>query len=443
MTGTVRKVLVILLAAFALARGQQAVTRHIADDIAAVVGEEVILSSEIKTAILLAAQERKINLGDTTELNRLAEEILQGEISKKILVHHAKEAKVEVTDEEVGELVANQINELRSHYRSEEEFRRDLANAGQTLVGLREMYREQARDELMQQKYLQEHTHDFPRVKVAEEEARDFFSKQVVGTRPEQVKFMHMVIEPKPGEQSLSEAKTRIDSIYKLHLDGADFAYLAERHSDGPSASNKGDLGYFSKGDMVKEFEEAAFTMRPGEVRMVKTKFGWHLIRVEARRQKEVRARHILAATEITEDDWENARLLAESLRQRVIEGESFYKLAKEHSADTEQLFESPPFRNLNELDQVAQDALRGELSQLPDTTFLISEVIEVRPNGHLLVLEMDRKPEAPLTFEEIRQQIIERLQQSKSIEAYVEKLREKTYVDVRFKGWSPDVGGN
>ena len=92
MTGTVRKVLVILLAAFALARGQQAVTRHIADDIAAVVGEEIILSSEVKTAILLAAQERKINLGDTTELNRLAEEILQGEISKKILVHHAKEA---------------------------------------------------------------------------------------------------------------------------------------------------------------------------------------------------------------------------------------------------------------------------------------------------------------------------------------------------------------
>ncbi|MBN2289168.1 MAG: hypothetical protein JXQ83_07530, partial [Candidatus Glassbacteria bacterium] len=60
-----------------------------------------------------------------------------------------------------------------------------------------------------------------------------------------------------------------------------------------------------------------------------------------------------------------------------------------------------------------------------------------------LLVLEMERKPEAPLTFEDVRQQVIERLQQSKSIEAYVKKLREKTYVDVRFKGWKPDVSGN
>ena len=442
MGKTVRKLLVILLAAFAVGRAQEAVPRHIVDDIAAVVGEEIILSSEIKTAILLAVQERNISLGDTAELKRLSDEILEMQISQKILVHHAKEAKVEVSEEKVSEMVTNQINELRSQYRSEEEFQRDLASAGQSLVGLREMYREQVRNELLSQKFLEDHTHDFPRVKVTEEEAREFFDKQVVGTRPEQVKFIHMVIEPKPGEQALAEAKTRIDSIYKMYLDGADFAYIAQRYSDGPSASNGGDLGYFSKGDMVKEFEEAAFIMVPGEVRMVKTKFGWHLIRVEARRQKEVRARHILAATEIGEEDWERARLLAESLRQRVLEGESFFKLAKEYSADADQLFESPPFRDLNTLQRNVQDVLRGELTLLPDTTFRISEVVEVRPNGQLLVLEMDRKAEAPLTFEEVRQRVIESLQQSKSIEAYVKKLREKTYVDIRFKEWKPGVGG-
>jgi len=437
-----RKAIIILLAAFSFARGQEAGTRYVADDIAAVVGEEIILSSQVKLSILQAARERKINLGDTAALRQLSDEVLKGEISKKILVHHARESDVEITDEEVSELVNNQINELRSHYRSEDDFQRDLANAGQTLVGLREMYREQARDELLQQKFLQEHTHDFPRVKVSEEEARAFFESQVVGTRPEQVKFMHMLISPKPGEEALAKAKTRIDSIYKLLLDGADFAYLAERLSDGPSASNGGDLGYFSKGDMVKEFEAAAFTMRPGEVRMVKTKFGWHLLRVEARRRKEVRARHILAATEIKDADWERARLLAESIRQRVIEGESFFDLAKQYSTDSDKLFESPPFMDLNTLDQIIQDALRGKMTPLPDTTFLISDVTEVRPDGQLLILEMGRKAAAPYTFEEVRQQIIERLQQSKSVEAYVDKLREKTYVDIRFKGWKPDVGG-
>ena len=69
----------------------------------------------------------------------------------------------------------------------------------------------------------------------------------------------------------------------------------------------------------------------------------------------------------------------------------------------------------------------------------VLAEEIGPRDSGS----EMERKAAAPYTFEEVRQQLIERLQQSKSVEAYVEKLREKTYVDIRFKGWTPDVGGN
>jgi peptidyl-prolyl cis-trans isomerase SurA len=441
MNKSVGKVLTLLLAlsAFAHARQEES-SRYVVEDVAAVVGEEIVLSSEIKMAILRAIQERKLDMKDSVEMKRLSSEVLDAQISQKILVHHAKEANVEISDEEVSEMVDNQINELRKNYRNEEEFRRDLASAGQTMLSLREMYRAQARNDLLQQKYLQEHTHDFPRVKVNEEEARTFFDEQVTATRPEQIKFLHMLIEPTPSEEALAIAKTRIDSIYKLYLDGADFAYLAERHSDGPSAKDGGNLGYFPKGDMVKEFEDAAFTMQPREVRMVKTKYGWHLIRVEARRQKEVRARHILAATEVQETDWEKALLLAQSLRQRVIEGERFYTLAKEHNSDAEQLYESPPFMDLNSLQPNVRKVLNGKMTQLPDTTFLLSEVVEVRPNGYLLVLEMERKPEAPLTYEEVRQQVLERLQQSKSIEAYVEKLREKTYIDIRFQKWTPNV---
>lgn len=68
----------------------------------------------------------------------------------------------------------------------------------------------------------------------------------------------------------------------KLELERSDktFAELAEEKSEGPSADNGGDLGFFGRGDMVKPFEKKAFELDLGEVsEPVKTEFGWHLIR--------------------------------------------------------------------------------------------------------------------------------------------------------------------
>ena len=432
--------LAVCSAAFAQ---QESGRRIMLDDVAAVVGGEVILGSQIKVVVLQAAQQNKIAISDTAALRQLSEEILNAEIANKVLLHHAKEAKIEAPDDQVNQRVESKLNEMRRNFPSEDVFQQALKEAGQSLLGLKEMYREQVKEEILSQNYLREHSHEFPRVKVSEEEAREFFESQPVGDSPEQVKFQHMIIPPKPGEKVLAEAKARIDSIYKLFQEGADFAYLAERHSDGPSAAKGGDLGFFSKGDMVKEFEEAAFDMRVGEVRMVKTKYGWHLLRVEARRQKEVKARHVLAATEIVPEDWERAGQLAESLQQRVMDGESFYKLAREFGENTSDLAESPIFVMLDNV-QPAQlkNALNGPLTQVPNTSKRISDPIQLKPSGYLLVLEIERKEAAALQFEDVSQRVINQLQQTKGIEAYIEDLRKKTYIDIRFKGWTPLAGG-
>ncbi|MBW7996715.1 MAG: hypothetical protein FVQ81_09160 [Candidatus Glassbacteria bacterium] len=444
---TVRLILALLLAAgSAAAQQRDGSGRLVLDDIAAVVGSEIILSSEIKMLTITTAQQRGVDVNDTTAMRLLSLEVMEKEISENVLLHHARAAKIEVTNDEVNRLVESHLGELRSRYSSDAAFQRDLAAVGQTMVGLKEMYRQQATEELLRQKYLQEHSHELPQVKITEDEARELFEQQPMGNSPEQVKFQYLIVPPEPGEAEVLRAKARIDSLYRVFLERqVDFAWLAEHNSDGPSASSGGDLGFFSRGEMVEEFEGAAFSMKVGDVRMVQTKFGWHLIRVEARRQKEVKARHILAAAVIGEDDWQRAYNLTESLRERILAGESFYQLAMEYSDQKEGMSQSPSFSVVANIEPAEfRDALWGELTPVPDSGgHRISPVIEMKPHGWLMVCELERKEEAPLAFEDIKHQVIERLEYPKRIRAYVDQLRKKTYIDVRFEGWSPLDGSS
>jgi peptidyl-prolyl cis-trans isomerase C len=95
----------------------------------------------------------------------------------------------------------------------------------------------------------------------------------------EEVHARHILVE------SEDEAKTILDQL----KNGADFAAMAKEKSKDPGAADGGDLGYFTKEQMVPEFAEVAFKMYPGQLsNPVKTQFGWHIIKVEDRRQRPV-----------------------------------------------------------------------------------------------------------------------------------------------------------
>lgn len=89
------------------------------------------------------------------------------------------------------------------------------------------------------------------------------------------VRASHILVDTKMEAQML---KNKIDN-------GESFEALAKKYSKCPSGQNGGDLGYFHRGDMVKEFEDSAFNLPVGEVSQpVKTQFGWHLIKVTDKR---------------------------------------------------------------------------------------------------------------------------------------------------------------
>lgn len=135
---------------------------------------------------------------------------------------------------------------------------------------------DQIKKELMQRVYLERQVEE----RISEDRLRQAYEDFKAENPPEdQVHARHILVE---------DEATAKEVIAKLN-DGASFEDLAKEESVGPSGPRGGDLGYFAKGAMVPEFAEAAFAMEPGEVSQepVKTQFGWHVIKVEDRRQSE------------------------------------------------------------------------------------------------------------------------------------------------------------
>ncbi len=116
--------------------------------------------------------------------------------------------------------------------------------------------------------------------RISDEAAKEFYDAQVGAVEPqEEIKARHILVATEEEAQAIIDA---LDA-------GGDFEELAKEHSTGPSGAEGGDLGYFTAGTMVAEFNDAAFALQAGEISVpVKTKFGWHVIKVEDRRVQEV-----------------------------------------------------------------------------------------------------------------------------------------------------------
>ena len=118
-----------------------------------------------------------------------------------------------------------------------------------------------------------------------ERKIRDAVSEDTVKkTYDERVKSIESKPEVSARHILVKTEEDALDIIERLNR-GSEFAELAKEKSTGPSGSQGGDLGYFSKGQMVPEFDRVVFTLKKGEVsEPVKTQFGWHVIKVEDKR---------------------------------------------------------------------------------------------------------------------------------------------------------------
>jgi len=129
-------------------------------------------------------------------------------------------------------------------------------------------------------------------IEIPESEIKDYYQahQDEFGT-PETVTARHILLQvPEDAEKGQdTEIRNRAAEIMEKARSGEDFATLAQKHSDGPTAKDGGYLGSFKREDMVDAFAEAAFSLDPGDIsEPVRTRFGWHVIKVEKRQEAEV-----------------------------------------------------------------------------------------------------------------------------------------------------------
>jgi peptidyl-prolyl cis-trans isomerase C len=131
-------------------------------------------------------------------------------------------------------------------------------------------------------------------VAVTEEEMRKHYQEnEKTYTLAAQAKARHILVKVAPNapEADKKKAREKAEVLLKRVREGQDFAKVAEESSEDPASQKKGgDLGYFSRGRMVKPFEDVAFSMKPGQVsEIVETQFGFHIIKLEDLKEARIR----------------------------------------------------------------------------------------------------------------------------------------------------------
>jgi peptidyl-prolyl cis-trans isomerase C len=187
-----------------------------------------------------------------------------------------------VTDEEV----AAQFERIKTQFGSEEELKKALAEAGETVDKVKQGMRARLRQEHWMEQQIKGKT------EVTDADAKDFYDKNIEQFKsPEQVRASHILISVEEGAKPEVDAqkKKTAEEIAARVKKGEAFDKLAKELSEDPSAKeNSGDLDFFSKDQMVPEFSQAAFGMKKDEISApVRSKFGYHVIKLTDRKGAE------------------------------------------------------------------------------------------------------------------------------------------------------------
>jgi peptidyl-prolyl cis-trans isomerase D len=209
--------------------------------------------------------------------------------------------------------------------------------------------------------------------KVSDQEIQAYFqAHQAEYQVPEQSKSRHILIKfPGGTSKTDAEAKAKAEALLKQIKAGGDFAELAKKNSEDPgSGAQGGELGFARKGAMVPEFDNAIFTQKIGDVTLVHTQFGYHIIQVEERQEK-----HDQPLAEV------KPAIEATLIRQKETASEAAYAGALAAEAQKNGLAKTAAAHHLEVVTTPSLNA-QGIIPGLPDGSQVISKAFSAKLNG-------------------------------------------------------------
>lgn len=328
-------ILLCLLAA-ATADFAAAQTKYeIADQIVAVVNDHAILKSDIDEKVADYMRQAELSRQTVPFSKEMWYDFLNAEIDNYVLLEKAKIDSVEVPDDKVDRQMDARIRQLVMQAGSEQALE---AAFGKSIIQLRADYREDFRNQIIAELVPQK---KIASVKVTRPEVREFFEsipKDSLPTIPEQVALSQIVVIPPPKADAeagaLKLAETLRDSIVNH---GVSIEDIARRHSTDGTAPNGGLLPLMPLNDLVPEFSAAAAALKPGEIsEVVKTVFGYHIIRLNRRVGDQIETNHVLIKVDEDQLDDQYAIDKLTAIRDSLLSdpGAKFSEFAKRNSQD-------------------------------------------------------------------------------------------------------------
>lgn len=402
------------------------------DRIVAIVDNDVVLESELQDRYQ-TVMERLRQMGNRQQLppaEALTQQILDQLILESLQIQTGRLYGIEVNEEQLDEAVATILHNNRM---SAEDLERDLRASGETM----EQFRAQIYKELSVNQVQQAIVNS--RLQINDRDIDSFLASADgrFATSPE-YRLGHILLAIPSGAEPdvVSEIEATANSLYTQLLEGADFEQLAITYSNDPNALQGGELGWRRLEQLPELFADPVSRLRAGDVaEPLRSGAGFHILKAHETRSRrdnsvieQTRARHILIQTSELVDDDAAQRQLSE-VRQRILDGEDFSALAREHSDDIGSMLQggdlgwANPGQMVPAFEQVMARSEPGEISEPFQSSF----------GWHILqVQERRQKDMSDLMLRNEAAQLLRERRFEEELQTWLAELREEAYIEIK-----------
>ena len=414
---------IVLLTPLALAAQQ------LVDGVAALVGDEVILKSDIVQIAQMNAVQSGADLAASPHLfERFQSAAFETLVLQKILLARARVDSLDVIpDEDVDQALEQQVASIVAQVGSEERFQEIFGQS------LRDFKRERwfdLRNQMIAERYQAQ---KIAALSVTRDEVLKFFETFRDSLPPVDtaLELSQLILPVRPGPQARTAALAVMGDLQLQLTQGEDFAQLARTYSDDPaSQAQGGDLGFIRRGELVPVFEQTAFGLQIGQTSdIVETVFGYHIIELLDKQGERIKVRHILIAIEPTALDRENALATIRDYYFQIVDEPALFDSLVQELGSLDHASPDLGYIGWLELDRMPGEAYRSAV--FGAKTGDITPPFETQQAFHILKV-LNLKEGGQPTLEEYYPQIEAlalRNKQSQYLEKWISRIRNLVFI--------------